>query len=130
MSRRIAWGILGTGAMAHKFARGLAALDDADLVAVGSRSAHGARVFAEEFSVPHRHADYESLAEDEDVDVVYVATPNPFHRKSCLLCLRGGKAARARSPSPSTPLRPRRSSARPASAACFSWRRCGRGSCP
>jgi predicted dehydrogenase len=98
MSRRIGWGILGTGAIAHKFALGLAALDYADLVAVGSRSAGGAREFAEEFSVPHRHADYESLAEDEDVDVVYVATPNPFHREHCLLCLRGCKAVLCEKP--------------------------------
>ena len=98
MTRRIGWGILGTGAIAHKFARGLAVLDDADLVAVGSRSAHGAREFAEEFSVPHRHATYGSLAEDEDVDVVYVATPNSFHRESCLLCLEAGKAVLCEKP--------------------------------
>ena len=98
MRRRIGWGILGTGAIAHKFARGLAALDDADLVAVGSRTAHRAREFAEEFSVPHRHARYESLVEDEDVDVVYVATPNPFHREHCLLCLRGCKAVLCEKP--------------------------------
>ena len=98
MSRRIGWGILGTGAIAHKFARGLAALDGADLVAVGSRSDRGAREFAEEFSVPHQHAEYESLAGDEDVDVVYVATPNPFHAGNCLLCLRRGKAVLCEKP--------------------------------
>lgn len=98
MRRRIGWGILGTGAIAHKFACGLAALDDADLVAVGSRSARGAEEFAEEFRVPHRHATYKSLADDEDVDVVYVATPNAFHRESCLLCLEAGKAVLCEKP--------------------------------
>jgi predicted dehydrogenase len=31
------------------------------------------------------------LAEDPDVDVIYVATPNPLHREHCLLCLASGK---------------------------------------
>jgi predicted dehydrogenase len=38
MERKIRWGILSTGNIARTFARGLAALPDAELLAVGSRN--------------------------------------------------------------------------------------------
>ena len=91
MTDTIRWGILGSGWIASEFAQGLAELPDAELVAVGSRAAGSANRFADRFQVPRRHASYRALAEDSDVDVIYVATPNPFHKEHCLLCLDVGK---------------------------------------
>ena len=85
------WGILGPGGIAKKFATGLRALDDAQLVAVGSRSRDRADAFADAFDVPHRHASYEALASDPEVDAIYVATPHPFHKEHSILCLEAGK---------------------------------------
>lgn len=96
--RKIRWGILSTGRIAASFARGLAALDDAELVAVGSRKARTAEKFAEEFHIPHRHACYADLASDPDVDAIYVATPHVFHKEGSLLCLRAGKAVLCEKP--------------------------------
>jgi predicted dehydrogenase len=91
MTDTIRWGILGTGWIASEFAQGLAELPDAELAAVGSRTAGSANRFADRFQVPRRHASYQALAEDPGVDVIYVATPNPLHREHCLLCLDAGK---------------------------------------
>ncbi len=91
MTDTIRWGILGTGWIANEFAQGLAEVADAELVAVGSRTAGSASRFADRFQVPRRHASYQALAEDPDVDVIYVATPNPMHKEHCLLCLSSGK---------------------------------------
>lgn len=88
---KIRWGILSTGNIAAQFARGLASLPDAELVAVGSRSADSAQAFGETFQVPHRHATYEDLVNDPDVDVIYIGTPHPLHSENSLLCLRAGK---------------------------------------
>jgi len=85
------WGILGTGAIAHAFASDLGMTDSGLLSAVGSRSQAGADLFAEEFGIEGRHADYESLVADPDVDVIYVATPHPMHRDNAILALRAGK---------------------------------------
>ena len=52
------WGILGTGNIASQFARGLTALDDAELVAVGSRTVESAEMFGERFSAPRRHGSF------------------------------------------------------------------------
>jgi predicted dehydrogenase len=67
-------------------------------VAVGSRSQSSADDFGYEFDVPRRHATYAALADDPDVDVVYIATPHPFHRETSMLCLEGGKAVLCEKP--------------------------------
>jgi predicted dehydrogenase len=94
----IRWGILGTGAIAAAFATDLALLADAELVAVGSRTLRSAVAFADRFAIPHRHGSYPALVGDEDVDVVYVATPHPAHRDSALLAIKAGKAVLVEKP--------------------------------
>ncbi|HRQ38992.1 MAG TPA: Gfo/Idh/MocA family oxidoreductase [Chloroflexota bacterium] len=94
----IRWGILGTGVIARKFADGLAVLPDAVLTAVGSREERTAAAFATQYHVPRAHASYEALAQDPDVDVIYVATPHVFHLENSLLCLQHGKAVLCEKP--------------------------------
>lgn len=84
------WGILATGGIAHAFARDLRTAGR-DLVAVGSRSAGGAERFADEFGVAHAHSSYDDLVADPDIDIVYIATPHPFHADNALLALDAGK---------------------------------------
>ena len=85
MTDSIRWGILGTGTIARKFAEGLRFAKGAELRAVGSRSMETAVQFADQYQVPNRHACYESLAADPEVDVVYIATPHPMHKNNSML---------------------------------------------
>ena len=94
----VRWGILGAGSIAKKFSEGVKALPDAQLVAVGSRDQAKADAFADTFAIPHRHASYEALVNDADVDVIYVATPHPFHKEHSLLALNAGKAVLCEKP--------------------------------
>jgi predicted dehydrogenase len=87
----VRWGILGTGGIASTFAADLALTDSGVAVAVGSRSQGSADRFADEFGIASRHASYESLAADPDVEVIYVATPHPMHHDNAILALRAGK---------------------------------------
>ena len=89
--KKVRWGILGTGAIARQFVRGLRSLPEAEVFAVGSRSEASASKFADNRNIPRRHADYHGLASDPDVDVVYIATPHPFHAENATLCLEAGK---------------------------------------
>ena len=98
MSQKVRWGILGTGNIAHQFARGLTALPEAELVAVGSRSQGTADAFGDEFGVAHRHASYEALAGDPEVEAIYVSTPHSYHKDNTLLCLEAGKAVLCEKP--------------------------------
>ncbi|MGH2541160.1 MAG: Gfo/Idh/MocA family protein [Ardenticatenaceae bacterium] len=95
---RIRWGILSTGRIAGIFARDLALVPDAELVAVGSRAQASADGFAERYGVPRSYGSYEALAADPDVDVIYVATPHVLHAANSLLCLRAGKAVLCEKP--------------------------------
>lgn len=91
MTDVIRWGILGTGSIAATFAGDLQLLPDHRLVAVGSRQESSAAEFASRFEAPDSHRSYEELCANPDVDVVYVATPHPFHARDSLLALRAGK---------------------------------------
>lgn len=86
----IRWGILGTG-----FIAGLQTQDLNEngftVQAVGSRSLDSSKAFAEQYGVATAHGSYEDLVADPLVDVVYIATPHPFHHAKALLALNAGK---------------------------------------
>jgi dihydrodiol dehydrogenase / D-xylose 1-dehydrogenase (NADP) len=88
---KIRWGILSTGNIARKMAETLNNSVDAELVAVGSRNQETVGAFADQYGIPKRHASYEALVADPDVDVIYVATPHTFHRDNTILALEHGK---------------------------------------
>jgi predicted dehydrogenase len=88
----IRWGILGCGRIALKFASDLKLVENATLVACGARNGASADAFAKEFDVKNIHHSYESLAKDNEVDVIYVATPHSHHHEHTLLCINNGKA--------------------------------------
>src|SRR5678816_2195842 len=88
----IRWGILGAGNIARKLAADIALVDDAELVAVGSRSKEKALAFAKEYPLAYVHDSYEALAANPNVDIIYVATPHSHHYENTLLCLEHNKA--------------------------------------
>ena len=96
--KTIRWGILGTGYIARRFASDLKLVEGAELIAVGSRTAASAQQFADEYHVPNYFGSYEELAQSNDVDVVYVATPHTLHLHNTLLCLNHDKAVLCEKP--------------------------------
>ena len=98
MIEHIRWGILGTGRIANAFAEGLSVLSAAELKAVGSRNRKTAIAFAEKWRIANRHASYESLASDQEIDAVYIATPHTEHASNTVMCLEAGKAVLCEKP--------------------------------
>lgn len=84
-------GILGAGLIARKMAETVNGMDGVILGAVASRDEAKARAFAEEFSAEKYYGSYEELAADEDIDLIYVATPHSHHYEHARLCLNAGR---------------------------------------
>ena len=92
MDEKIKWGIISTGHISGKFAEALEILPDAELVAVASRTQESANKFAQEHNIPRAYATYQELADDPDIDVVYIGTPHTFHLENSVMCMRKGKS--------------------------------------
>ncbi|WP_435746319.1 Gfo/Idh/MocA family protein [Nocardioides sp. SYSU DS0663] len=97
MTETIRWGVLAPGKIARSFAADLALVEDAAIVAVGSRRLESARAFAEEHArahgceAPRAHGSYAALVADPDVDVVYLASPHAFHLEHARMAFAAGK---------------------------------------
>ncbi len=85
------WGVLGTGWIATRFSTALAKHTAQVVASVGSRTPESARRFATAIGAPRAHGSYAELVSDPEVDVVYVATPHPFHMADALLAIEAGK---------------------------------------
>lgn len=95
---KVRWGVLATGGIAASFTADLVAMPDAEVVAVASRTESTAQAFAQRFGIPRAYGDWSSLAKDQDVDVVYVATPHAAHHTATKLCLEAGRAVLCEKP--------------------------------
>ena len=72
-------GIIGAGHIAEKAARTLAAMEDMQCLAIGSRSLEKAAAFAAKFSIPRPYGSYADLLADKEIDLVYIAVPHSCH---------------------------------------------------
>lgn len=91
MSKTFSWGILGTGAIAGKFASELPHSQTGRLVAVGSRAQASADKFAAAHGGIRAHGSYESLLADPEVRAVYISTPHPEHAPWAIAAAEAGK---------------------------------------
>jgi predicted dehydrogenase/aryl-alcohol dehydrogenase-like predicted oxidoreductase len=91
MAKKLAWGTIGTGSIAHAFAKGVLASKKGVLLAAGSRSQESADKFADQYGIPKRYGSYEALLADPEVQAVYVCTPHPMHAEWVIKAAEAGK---------------------------------------
>lgn len=91
-------GIIGAGWIADKMAEALAPLRDcpdlarrAEVYAISSRTKAKADDFAKKWDIPKSYGSYEEMLKDENVDLVYVATPHSHHYPHTKMALEAGK---------------------------------------
>lgn len=84
--KKLRFGIVGTGVIAHRFANAIKNVEEAELVAVASRTKENAEKFGDEFGIPVRFDSYEKMAESDVIDAAYIAVPHSGHITcSCLM---------------------------------------------
>lgn len=87
------WGIASAGKISHDFVNAVGTLSDNDhhVVAVAARDLNRAKAFAELHDIEKYYGTYEELANDLDVEVVYIGVLNPQHLPVAMLMLKHGK---------------------------------------
>lgn len=91
MQQKLKVGILGAGHIAQKMATTLMGMKEAELYAVAARELSRAEQFANEFHAQKAYGNYEALADDPDIDLIYIATPHSHHFEPARMCLLKGK---------------------------------------
>nr|WP_315201753.1 Gfo/Idh/MocA family oxidoreductase [uncultured Flavobacterium sp.] len=88
---KIKWGIVGLGNIAHDFARDLQLVESAKLCAVASRNLDKAQEFANQYQCPKAYGSYDELFQDENIDILYIATPHDSHAELTIKALQNNK---------------------------------------
>lgn len=84
-------GTVGTGFIVDSFIDAISRTDNAEVVAIYSRSEETAQTFASKHNLTKWHTDREAFLNDPEFDVVYVASPNSLHYQWTLDALKAGK---------------------------------------
>lgn len=91
-------GFIGCGSIADKMAQTINALPNMVCYAVTSRNAERVRAFAEKWHFTKTYDSCEALANDPDIDLIYIATPHTLHYEQTRLCLQKQKAVLCEKP--------------------------------
>ncbi|CUU46004.1 Gfo/Idh/MocA family protein [Clostridium beijerinckii] len=87
---KINWAILGPGTIAADFAKAINEVNG-KIYAVGSRNIEKARDFANKYNIEKAYGDYDEMLKDDNIDVVYIATPHCNHYEYIIKSLNNNK---------------------------------------
>lgn len=88
---KIRFATIGTGVISEHFIAQIPKVEGVELVACHSRTVERAREFGEQFGATLFFDDVDELVACDQVDAVYVASPNFLHHDQALACIRAGK---------------------------------------
>lgn len=92
------FGVIGTNWITDKLIEAGKQIEDFELVAVYSRTEEKAKEFAQKHGIKLIFTDMEKMAKSEEIDGVYIATPNSFHCEQSILFLKNNKAVLCEKP--------------------------------
>ncbi|MBS7625197.1 Gfo/Idh/MocA family oxidoreductase [Candidatus Bathyarchaeota archaeon] len=94
MSRKVRFGIIGTGVGANFCANGLALIANeglSELVAVASQREEKARDFASKWGLKYWYTDYRKMLREAPIDAVIISTPHYQHYPMAMDAIESGK---------------------------------------
>lgn len=83
--------ILGAGRIATTMAETVSRMDEVNLYAIAARDGERAKAFAEKYGADKSYGSYEEMLCDDQVELVYIATPHSHHCEHAKLCIHHGK---------------------------------------
>lgn len=86
----IKWAILGVGSAASEMAEAFGCVGK-KIYAVGNRTYDKAVEFANQYGIHKVYADFQEMFVDDEVDVIYIATPHHTHSEFIMKALEYGK---------------------------------------
>lgn len=89
--RSLNWGVVSTGRIVSKVIADLQSLEDANVIAVSSRSEERARAFADEHDIEWAYGSYQAMFNEPEIEAVYIATPHGQHYEIAMAALKSGK---------------------------------------
>lgn len=87
---KLNWGILGTGWIAHEMGEALSRVHG-EIYAVCDTTLEKAQKYAQEFNVTKAYGSADEMIKDENIDIVYIATPHNLHYQFLIQSLKAGK---------------------------------------
>ncbi len=85
------WGIISASAIASDWIKSLQEVPGASITAVAARDMARARAYADAHGIPTAYDSYEDLCNDDNVDIVYIASKTWDHHRDLLTALNAGK---------------------------------------
>ena len=90
MNTKHNWAVLGCGLIAREFAEAMKS-NGHEIYSIANRSKKRADEFAKEFGIKRVYESFDDVFDDENVDIVYIATPNNTHFEYIKRALNSGK---------------------------------------
>lgn len=88
--KKLNWGILGTGWIATEIGDALNRVNG-EIYAVCDVTLEAAQKFADKYHVQKAYGSADEMIDDENVDIVYIATPHNLHHRFLVQSLKAGK---------------------------------------
>ncbi|WP_424767931.1 Gfo/Idh/MocA family protein [Paenibacillus sp. sgz302251] len=86
----IRFGVIGTNWITEAFIDAAREVEGFALKAVYSRKEETASAFASKHGIAHIFTDVEEMAASGEIDAVYIASPNSFHKDHAIACMNKG----------------------------------------
>ncbi|SFL98985.1 Gfo/Idh/MocA family protein [Pelosinus propionicus] len=87
----VRFGVVGTSRIVDEFIRCAKLHSEFSLNAVYSRTKEQGRIFAERHGIKNRFISLEEMAQSDQIDAVYIASPNSLHAEQAVLFMYYGK---------------------------------------
>ncbi|MBP1890502.1 putative dehydrogenase [Clostridium moniliforme] len=89
--KKIRFGVIGTGKIVDNFLKAALTHENFELVAMYSRILEKAKDFGEKYGAKKFFDNLESFSKCEDIDAVYIASPNSLHSSQAIMCIKNNK---------------------------------------